>query len=209
LRSVVLSLSGSFGDQKVLAEARVRFERYLADPTSLRPDLRAVVYSLAAEGGDGATFQTIRRLAHEATFQEEMVRFQLALARFPDPAIIAQALDLVLSDEIRVQDAPRLLMALASNPRGRLAAWEYMKNNWPEIDRRYGGGGFAVMRLVAIPGGFTTEEARRDVESFFRSHPVPSATRTVEQSLERIDLNRRWLEANRDGVEKWLAKVAT
>ena len=204
LRSTVLGLAGTFGDGAILEEAGRRFGGYLQNESSLRPDIRAVVYALAAEGGDTETFEIVRRLARDATFQEEMVRFQLALARFQDPNLISTALDLVLSDEVRAQDAPRLLIALGSNPRGRNAAWEYMKANWAEFDRRYGGGGFAVMRLVSIPGGFATAEAREDVERFFTDHPVPSATRTVQQSLERIDLNRQWLDANRDGVRDWL-----
>ena len=206
LRSTILGQAGAFGDKAVLDEAGRRFGLYLQDESSLRPDIRAVVYSLAAESGDTETFEIVRRLARDSTFQEEMVRFQLALARFQDPVLIGRALDLVLSDEVRVQDSPRLLLALASNPRGRDAAWEYLKANWPEFDRRYGGGGFAVMRLVSIPGGFSTAEAKADVERFFTDHPMPSATRTVQQSLERIELNRLWLEANRDGVRQWLER---
>jgi puromycin-sensitive aminopeptidase len=205
LRSTVLSQAGSLGEKTVLDEAARRFGQYLEDESSLRPDIRAVVYSLAAEGGDNETFEIIRQRAREATFQEEMIRFQLALSRFQDPGLISRALDLVLSGEVRVQDGPRLLTALASNPRGRKVAWEYMKANWAEFDRRYGGGGFAVMRLVSIPGSFTTDEDRADVERFFSDHPVPSATRTIQQSLERINLNRLWLDANRDGVRDWLA----
>ena len=204
LRSTVLGQAGAFGDADVLDEAGRRFGAYLQDESALRPDIRAVVYALAAEGGDAETFEVIRRMARDATFQEEMVRFQLALARFRDPSLIAHALNLVLSDEVRVQDAPRLLIAIAVNPRGRRAAWQYMKENWAELDRRHGGGGFAIMRLVGIPGAFATAEDREDVERFFTDHPVPSATRTVQQSLERIDLNRRWLEANVEGVRRWL-----
>ncbi|MCH7706607.1 MAG: hypothetical protein IIB33_06130, partial [Chloroflexi bacterium] len=72
--------------------------------------------------------------------------------------------------------------------------------------RRYGEGGFAMMRLVSIPGGFTTPEARQEVEEFFNSHPTPAATRTIQQSLERIDLNVRWLERNREDMAAWFGE---
>ena len=204
LRSTVLGQAGGFGDTAVLEEAARRFGAYLQDESTLRPDIRGVVYSLAAEGGDTETFEIVRRMARDATFQEEMVRFQLALTHFQDPALIDRALGLVLSDEVRSQDSPRLLIGIAANPRGRRAAWDYLKDNWDEFNRRYGGGGFAVMRLVSIPGAFATTEAKEDVERFFTNHPVPSATRTIQQSLERIELNRRWLDANRDAVHQWL-----
>ena len=206
LRSVVLSQSGSMDDREVLSEAATRFRRFLDDRSSLRPDLRAVVYALAAEGGDATTFDDILRVEQEFDLQEEKVRLQGALARFRQPELIQRALDLSLdSDRIRVQDTPRIIMALTGNPGGLAPTWEFMKQNWAEFDRRYGGGGFAVMRLVAITGGFTTQERAQEVESFFREHPVPAATRTVQQSLERIELNRKWLEFNDKGLAGWLS----
>ena len=109
-----------------------------------------------------------------------------------------------LTAQVRPQDTVTLVGAVASNRYGgREIAWEYVKSNWAEFDRRYGSGGFAMMRLVSITGGFTTPEARRDVEEFFKSHPTPAATRTIRQSLERIDLNIRWLERNRGDLAKW------
>ena len=61
------------------------------------------------------------------------------------------------------------------------------------------------MRLVSITGGFTTPERGAEVEEFFRDHPAPSASRTIQQSLERIRLNVKWLENNRPGLAEWAA----
>jgi aminopeptidase N len=82
-------------------------------------------------------------------------------------------------------------------------AWEFVKSNWPEFDRRYGGGGFGLMRLVSICGGFTSEERLADVENFFQEHPAPAAERTIRQALERVRLNIKWLERNRTEVANW------
>ena len=86
LRSTVLSLLGAFGDTETLKEARQRFERFLEEPASLVPDLRGVVYGLAAQEGDATTHDALRRLAQEATLQEEKVRRLMALARFSGEA---------------------------------------------------------------------------------------------------------------------------
>ena len=61
------------------------------------------------------------------------------------------------------------------------------------------------MRLVSITGGFTTPERAQEVEAFFQAHPAPSAARTIQQSLERIRLNVRWLERNRQELARWFA----
>ena len=204
LRSVVLSQLGSFRDQETLSAARHRFERFLKEPSSLSPDLRGVVYNLTAQAGDGATHDTLRRLAREATLQEEKVRLHIALTQFQDPALLEKTLDMSLSSEVRTQDTVGLVGAVAANPKsGTQAAWKFVKGNWPEFFRRYGSGGFAIMRLVGITGNFSTQEARADVEEFFQRNPTPSAARTVQQSLERIGLNIRWLERNRTELAQW------
>ncbi len=206
LRSTVLGQLGAFGDPETLAEAQDRFQRFLDKPSPLVPDLRGVVYALTAQTGDQSIHQTLRRLAREATLQEEKNRLHGSMTRFTDPSLQQQTLEMSLSAEVRPQDTVGLVGAAASNPHGGTSlAWEYVKANWPEFNRRYGAGGFAMMRLAGITGGFTTLDARQDVEEFFNSHPTPAATRTIQQSLERIGLNVRWLERNRADLARWLA----
>ena len=108
--------------------------------------------------------------------------------------------------QIRVQDTPRIIMGLAGTPSGLQITWEFMKENWAEFDRRYGGGGFAVMRLVSITGGFNTAQDAVDVKKFFEKNPVPAATRTIEQSLERISLNEKWIMRNEQFLREWDGK---
>ena len=209
LRSTMLGQLGAFGDPATLKEATERFQRFLREPSSLIPDIRGVVYSLAAQSGNRATHDDLQRLAQEASLQEEKVRLLLALARFEQRDLLQETLRMSLSPEVRAQDTVMLVSAVAANTHdGTALAWEYVKANWEELDRRYGAGGFAMMRLVSITGNFTTPEARSDVEQFFQSHPAPAATRTIQQALERIDLNVRWLERNRADLAQWFRGVS-
>ena len=204
LRSTVLGQLGAFGDLDTVAEARRRFQRFLEEPSSLSPDLRGVVYGMAAQSGDHATHDSLRQLARDATLQEEKVRLLLALARFEQRELQARTLEMSLSPEVRAQDTVTLVGAAAANRQSGVdIAWDYVKSNWPEFYRRYGSGGFALARLVGITGHFATSEARRDVEEFFQHNSAPAATRPIQQSLERIDLNVRWLERNRRDLAEW------
>ena len=169
--------------------------------------MRGAVYNLAASGGDGNTYTSLERLHDESDLQEEKVRLLLALSSFQDEELLQRTIEMTLSGKVRSQDSVMLVNFVASNPKnGREIAWEYTKRNWEELDRRYGAGGFAMMRLVQITGGFTTPEAREEVEEFFKEHPTPSASRTIQQSLERIGLNIRWLEQNRVGLAEWFGR---
>ena len=205
LRSVVLTQMGGYDDKSTVEEARRRFEKYLKDPSSLNPNLRALVYGMVAQSGGEKEFETLRDMARKATLQEEKLRLQGAWSRFQQPELLQKALQLSLSpEEVRSQDTVSLVTAIAGNKNGRDLTWKFVKGNWPELDRRYGAGGFGLMRLVSITGAFTTEEARKDVEAFFKAHPVASAERTVQQSLERIGLNIRWVARNREPIGQWL-----
>ena len=139
------------------------------------------------------------------TLQEEKMRLLNALCSFEDRALLAETLERSLDDaHVRSQDTIRVLASVASNHSGRELAWRFLKDNWDELDRRYGEGGFALMRLVSIGSLFSTEEKRQEVEEFFETHPAPAAERTIRQGLERMDINIAWLGKNRAELAAWL-----
>jgi puromycin-sensitive aminopeptidase len=206
LRSTVLSQAGSYQDNEVLEQAVARFNSYLRDPDSLHPDLRGVVYSLAAQAGDRSTYDQIWELERKAQLQEEKIRLLLSLARFIQPELLQETLQRSLSSDVRSQDTITLVSAVAANTVGRDLAWQFVKDNWAEFDRRYGGGGFGLMRLVSVCGNFASADKLADVESFFQEHPAPAAERTIRQSLERIRLNTAWLDRHRSELAQWLGQ---
>ena len=205
LRSTVLGQAGAHEEPGTLKEAQEQFDRYLQDAASLRPDLRGIVMGLVAQQGDQTTYDRFWALAKEAKLQEEKLRFLRALGRFPQRELLQTTLDRSLSADVRSQDTILVVGSVASNRRGRDLAWEFVKANWEELDRRYGRGGFAITSLVAFTGGFTALERAAEVEEFFATHPAPSAERTIRQSLERIRLNAKWLERNRTALAQWFS----
>ena len=197
LRSTVLSQAGSYGDPEFLSQARERFDAYVKDASSLHPDLRGLVFSLAAQGGDEETYSRLWELERKADLQEEKIRLLLALGRFTQPELLQETLRRALTDDVRSQDTIMVITAVAANLRGRQPAWQFVKDNWAEFDRRYGDGGFGLMRLVSICSNFVDADKLAEVETFFQEHPAPAAERTIRQALERVRLNVRWLELNR------------
>jgi puromycin-sensitive aminopeptidase len=205
LRGTVIHELGHYEEASLLQEARSRFARFVRDPQALHPDLRSAVLNLAAFGGDHATYQDLRDIERKATLQEEKLRALTALTHFPQRELLQAALDLSLSPDVRSQDTVRMVAGIAANTSGRELAWEFTRANWAEFDRRYGGGGFLLTRLIeSVTSHFTTLERAQEVAEFFQAHPVPSATRTIQQSLERIRINARWLAQNRDPLATWL-----
>ena len=203
LRSTVIGQSGSYNDDETLAQATDLFRQYLENPEAVHPDLRGIVFALAAQAGDRTTYDQLWELEERTGLQEEKIRLLLAMSRFQDVDLLNNTLESAVSSRVRSQDTITVVAGVAANPKGRQPAWEFVKNNWGEFDRRYGGGGFGLMRLVSICNSFTTEEQRADVENFFEENPAPAAERTIRQALERMRLNIRWLELNRPAINAW------
>jgi puromycin-sensitive aminopeptidase len=206
LRSTLLSQAGSYGDAEVLGQAGERFGRFLRDPASLHPDIRSVVFNLAGQTGDRATYNQLWKLQKEATLQEEKIRLLTALTRFSDRELLRETLERSLSADVRSQDTVSVLTGVAANLKGRELAWGFVKEKWPELDRRYGGGGFGLMRLVFGCTNFSDASKLADVEAFFRQHHAPAAERTIRQALERMRLNIKWLERNGRELANWFSR---
>ena len=196
LRSTALGQLGGYGDEATLREATRRLGLYVDDPANVRPDIRSIVFSMAARQGDGATYESLWELERNAPSQEEQVRLLAALTQFEQPALVRDALERSLGDEVRTQDTITMVVRASGTRVGRDLTWEFVKDNWGEFDRRYGEGGFQIMRLVSITSGFTTPERLEDVVRFFRDNPTPSADMSIRQSLERVRLNIAWLDRN-------------
>ena len=203
LRSTVLSQAGSYNAPEVTAEATDRFKKYMQDRETLTPDLRGMVFALAAQSGGKDVYDQIWQLDSETDLAEEKIRLLLSLSRFQDTDLLTLALEDSLSPKVRSQDTITLVASIAANPKGRDLAWEFVKSNWGEFDRRYGGGGFGLMRLVSICSHFSSQEKADEVDSFFSEHPAPAAERTIRQALERVSLNIKWLEINRPLLTDW------
>jgi puromycin-sensitive aminopeptidase len=205
LRGTVLHEIGHYDEAPVIAEARARFNRYVQDSQAVHPDLRSTVLNLAAYGGDRSTYDALRDVERRATLQEEKLRALTALTHFEQRDLLRETLELSLSPVVRSQDTIRVVAGVAANARGRELTWEFVKGHWEEFDRRYGGGGFLLMRLIeSVTSHFGSLEKEREVAEFFKEHPAPSAARTIQQCLERIRINTRWLARNRDSVAAWL-----
>mgnify|MGYP001228587325 CR=1 FL=1 len=203
-RSTALSNLGHYQDEKTLGEASRRFALYQEAPDKVHPDIRSVVFALTAQQGDRHIYDSMWNMEKQSDLQEEKVRFHSALASFSDNDLLYETLERSISDDIRVQDSVRIIVSVSSSRKGRSLAWDFIRENWIEIDRRYGDGGFALMRLVSLVSGFSSTERIHEIETFFSKHSAPAAERTIEQAKERIRLNSAWLDLNLEEIGRFL-----
>ena len=205
LRSIVLGQLGDYGDKKTIEKGVTLYEDFKNDLSSIDPNIRKVVLTLAAKSGSKDTFDEMWDLYDKELFEEEKTRILSALTCFNQTDLLLDLLDRSLDkDKVRLHNCIGVVTGVSFNRTGKKLAWEFLKDNWSEFDKRYGKGGFGLMRLVSITKRFSTQNEYDDVMQFFKNNPVPAAERTVRQSLEKIKINVAWLDKNIKEIKKLL-----
>jgi aminopeptidase N len=204
--TVVRALGYTARDPKVLARARELVSRELTKPGSVDKTLLNVIVGLAALEGDAALYDRYLARAKAATDPEEKYRFLYGLAGFSDPALVRRSMDLILSPDVRSQDAKIFVGALLRAPDGRDLAWDLLRQRWDELQKKDETGNAYI---VAALSTFCDPAAAQEVRTFFATHKVPDAERTLAQTLERVESCGRFAAAQRPHFEEWLSKLRT
>ena len=99
--------------------------------------------------------------------------------------LLQRALEYSLTPEVRSQDTLGLIAGVMGNPAGERLAWDFVRAHWAEIDKA--NSGFISGELVEATSSFCDAGLQDEVKDFFSTHKVPSAERTLKQSLERMN----------------------
>lgn len=206
LRSVILGAAGLSGDESVIKEAQHRFAAHL-NSKNLNPNLRSVVYSLAARSGGRKEFDALKKMYVSAQLQEEKVRLLGAMGMFKQEELLKETLAFCLSPDVRSQDTMIGMARVAANSYGTNLAWDFFKKNWDELKKRYGDGGHIMGRLIKeVCSRFAAPDKADDIKEFFKKNPAPYAKRAIAQSLEAIKINHAFMEKSRKEIEEWVRK---
>lgn len=206
LRSLIIGNAGYYGHRETVATAKKLFGTFQKRRKPLPVDLRGAIYSIVAGQSGEHEFRALLRLYKKETLHEEQNRLGHALASFKDKELLKKTLDFALSKNVRSQDTLGMVESVWSNPVGRDLAWRFVKKHWSTFLSRYGGG-YSLSRLVKAGSVFNTREAYKDFKNFFKTHPAPGAARAVEQVLEKIDGNNRWLSRDVKQLGEWLKSL--
>jgi aminopeptidase N len=97
---------------------------------------------------------------------------------------VQRSLEFALSPQVRAQDAPFLIGRLMSNPDTRDQTWDFIRQHWQQVEAKLTN--FSSGTVVDAAGGFCDASHKQQVQEFFAEHPIASAQRTLQQSLEFI-----------------------
>jgi aminopeptidase N len=204
LREVILRTLGTIGnDTVVVRTSRELLDRALNGEPALDSTLEAAVVRVAARHGDEALREKLLAAAQRATSPEDHYRYLNATGDFRDPVLIDRGLALALTPDIRNQDTAIYLGGFLRNPVARPRAWAFVKEHWTELEPKLTIFG-SDANLVGALRGFCDAASRADITAFFAAHPLPSAARTLNQTIEWIGNCIDLREKQTKAVGDWL-----
>jgi puromycin-sensitive aminopeptidase len=204
LRGDLLRAMGTLGnDGATQLRARELYRRSRGDPSAVDPNVLAAVIPIVAARGDEADYGEFLARLRTATTPPEEQRYLYALAGFRPPDLLARTLGLVLSGEIRIQDAPLLLRSLLTSVDARELAWRFVKEHWQTLTRR-----FPASLLVRMWEGVTalaTPALEADVRAFVAGQGVTLGGKILEQYLEQLRIAVAFREREAAGLAAYLS----
>ncbi|KAJ9085937.1 hypothetical protein DSO57_1009263 [Entomophthora muscae] len=207
MRDLAIGNVGLCGDYEVLEEARRRFNLFLGgDPTALHPDLRSTVYHIVLNLGGDSEYQALKKIYCETESPDQKLSVLSVLGYVTQPALINDALNFAISDEVCPQGSNYLMSSLSYNPHSRRTSWAFVKSHWDLFEKKYSSDLDALENLIqGIASNLTTEVDALDVEKFFSDKDLSKLKFPLTQALESIRSNASWLARDRTRIESWLA----
>jgi puromycin-sensitive aminopeptidase len=187
LRGAFVGALGTIGaDPEVRERAAELHADYLRDRASVPGDLAAPILSIVARNGGEAEYTTfLNRTRHPETPQEE-VRYLLALADVPHPALLRRTLEMAIS-EVRTQNAPFLIATSLGNHAAGADAWRFVEEHWDDLRKRFPSK--LIPRMLEGITALVDADVAAGVHRFLDAHPVPGGDLLINQSRERLDVN--------------------
>ncbi|KAL4607644.1 hypothetical protein ACB092_09G190300 [Castanea dentata] len=210
LRGEILTALAVFGHNLTLEEASRRFDAFLDDRNTplLHPDIRKAVYVAVMRRVSTSNrfgYEDLLRVYRETNLRQEKARILSSLTSSPDPNITLEALNFLLSSEVRTQDA---VLGLAVSREGRETAWSWLKNYWEHISKTWGSGYLITHFINSIVSPFASFEKAEEIQEFFASRTNSKIARTLKQSIERVHINAYWAQGFRIELQNHLARFS-
>ncbi|XP_067838978.1 endoplasmic reticulum aminopeptidase 1-like isoform X1 [Heptranchias perlo] len=175
---------------------------------SLPTDVALAIYAVGAQTTEGwdFLFEKYRR----SLFSSEKSNIKTALTISKNAEKLQWLMDQSLQgDIVKTQDLPYIIVLVSKNPTGYPLAWEFVKKNWDKLVQKFELGSHSIAHIVTgVTSQYSTKLKLEEVRRFFESlKDNGSQLRCVQQALETIEENIRWMDKNFVKISTWLKNL--
>jgi puromycin-sensitive aminopeptidase len=188
LRGELIAALGVLGEDPEVIERCRAITDDLLDGGSPDPEVATAALTVFARFAGEKAYETLWEAYQAATTPLDKVRYLRSVAGVPVEALAVSTMDKVVEGDIRTQDGfwvfGRLLMGRAGP-----AVWRSAASRWEKVLEVMPG--MTKTRIVEGISALSQPDVAAEVKAFLLEHPIPEATRSVEQNLEKLDANVR------------------
>jgi len=205
LRASLIVALGDLNDQEIIDGCKQRFEKFVADPGSLAPDLRASIFLVVGQNADEATWNKLHELGLKTTSIEEKQNYYDALAAARDPKLAGKALQISLSDELPTSRALHVAGKVARYSGHPDLAWEFAKANMKALLAKtdaLGANTFAPGLFV-----FFSEKSRADeLKTYAKSNLPATSAKEVAKAVDEVEFRAEFKKRTVPQLTAWISK---
>lgn len=202
LRIALLEVLGRFDDTEVVAWARTHFQKFLPDPQTLTPDLRAVVFQIVGRSADRKTWEQLHKLGRETrnVGEKRNLYFAMSLAR----PFAAETLELALGNELPAADVKGLIETIADQGEETERAWIFIQEHRATFDKKLDSLG-QIRFVPAVARAFSDAAHADELEVYARNTLPPDGQSSVNKVVEIIRFKADFKARLLPEVAEWLA----
>jgi len=207
LRGTILGL-GTYAEYPAIkARALELFEVYKQNENAVDSELRGIVFTAAVRYGDQAAFDYL--LAREASTNNPNLKQELmgslSATRSTDNGgvLLAQLKD---GKKVRPQDVDHWLVMLMRNRYTQDLAWNWMRSEWPWIEKMFGGDkSYDYFPRYAASALNTRQRAQEFKDFFVPMIDQPALKLNITLGIEELESRITWIERDLEGVQAFFA----
>ncbi|KAJ8414862.1 hypothetical protein AAFF_G00023850 [Aldrovandia affinis] len=213
LRSYLLTFACVRGYKPCVATATRLFHQWRESDgnMSLPNDVSMAVFAVGAQTPEGWDF-LFEKYRH-SLYTSVKSRIKSALSISPLSHKLKWMMEQSLEGEVmKTQDLPYVVVHVSKNPKGYKHAWDFLRANWGTMVKKFDLGSHSIAHMViGVTNQYSTLEMLEEVRGFFGSlrEETGAGMRCLQQALESIEENIRWMDKNLPLLQDWLDRQKT
>ncbi|KAF5277379.1 hypothetical protein FQA39_LY06192 [Lamprigera yunnana] len=213
-RALILNLACGSGHKNCTRIAIEKFHSWLQNATenAIPQELKRTVYYYGIKHSTAENWFRVLEIFKKEVDASEKLNLMYGLTASKESWLLHYLLEVAALEGheqvIRSQDYFTLLQEIAENPIGTPIVWNYVRENWNYLVKRFTTNDRYLGRLIpAITKTFIATTQLKEMNAFFEEYPNAGAGQiSRKEALANVNNNIGWIKKNRDDVIMWLKK---
>ena len=199
--------------ESITAEALKRFEAHSISGTEIHPNLRTPIYRAAIKASPEAAVKFLKSLWFSTSSIDGKDICLSALGHTRDTKLLESEILPFLfnisppappSNSVPSGDMHMLASSLAANSVARTMQWDFMRQNWPDVEKKMANP-VVLDRFIKLSlQQFTKESAVDEMVDFFEDKDTSAYARTLETVKDKVRARSRFRVREEKELLKWL-----